>query len=104
MKQRDVTEQASSTARATKMRGNLLSCSKEGRATGSRPAPERSSEEFSTGRTKNPRRKALLQKRGFCFRRRLFQETETGCFKRKKKKKADLMAFSKIVSRKEILT
>ena len=90
----------------TKMREDLLSGSKEGRATGSRPAPERNSKEFSTGRTENPRREALLQNRGFCFRRRLFQENETGCFKpkKKKKKKSDLLALSKTVSWKEILT
>ena len=80
-----VTQQASSTARET-MRDDLLSGSKEGRATGSRPAPERNSKEFSTGRTKNPRREALFQNRGFCFRRKLFQENETGCFKQTTKK------------------
>ena len=105
------TAQASRIAKAIKMRDNWLGCSKEGIGTGSRPAPEGSSKVLSTGRTKNPRKEALLQKRGFCFRRRLFQEKKTSCFKLKKKKKrkekkkeADLIALSKIVSRKEILT
>lgn len=94
-----MTDQVSSPARETKMRDDLLSSSREGRATGSRPAPERNSKDFSTGRTQNPRREALLQSRGFCFRRTLFQENETGCFKPKKKKKeSDLMALSKTVS------
>ena len=81
-----VTDQVSSPARETKMRDNLLSGSREGRATGSRPAPERNSKDFSTGRTQNPRREALLQSRGFCFRT-LFKENKTGFFKPKKKKK-----------------
>lgn len=82
-----VTDQVSSPARETKMRDDLLSGSREGRATASRPAPERNSKDFSTGRTQNPRREALLQSRGFCFGRTLFQENQTGCFKPKKKKR-----------------
>ena len=82
-----VTDQVSSPARETKMRDDLLSSSREGRATASRPAPERNSKDFSTGRTQNPRREALLQSRGFGFGRTLFQENQPVSLEPKKKKK-----------------
>lgn len=79
----------------------MLNLSKEWGSVGSRPAAERGSKGLGTGRTKKPRREALLQKRGFASGEDCSKERETGCFKLKK---ADLTALSKIVSRKEILT
>ena len=88
------------------MREDLLSSSKEGRATGSRPAPERNSKELALAEQRTPGGRLCSKTEVFASGGDCSKKTKLAVSnqKKKKKKKSDLLALSKTVSWKEILT